>query len=76
MRWFHRCCREVLVITGDHDTIIPPEHLARMRSLLPPHSHYRVPAEHNLLLTHPDAVVEALLTPPLVAAADISAPCR
>jgi pimeloyl-ACP methyl ester carboxylesterase len=54
--------REVLVITGDHDSIIPAEHVARVRSLLPPHSHCPVPAEHNLLLTHPDAVVDALVS--------------
>lgn len=53
--------REVLVVTGDHDTIIPAEHLARVRSLLPPHSHCPVSAEHNLLLTHSDAVVDALV---------------
>ncbi len=52
---------EVLVITGDHDVIIPAEHVARIRSLLPSHSHRPVPGEHNLLLTHPDAVVEALV---------------
>jgi pimeloyl-ACP methyl ester carboxylesterase len=53
--------REVLVITGDHDAIIPAEDLARVRSLLPPHTHCPIPAEHNLLLTHPDAVAEALV---------------
>lgn len=53
--------RDVLVITGDHDTIIPAEHLARVRSLLPTHSHCPVPGEHNLLLTHPDVVVQALV---------------
>ena len=53
--------REVLVITGDHDAIIPAEHLARVRSLLPPHAHCPIEAEHNLLLTHPDAVTEALV---------------
>lgn len=52
---------DVLVITGDHDAIIPAEHVARVRSLLPPHSHFAIAAEHNLLLTHPDAVVEALV---------------
>ena len=46
--------RDVLVVTGDHDVIIPAEHLARVRSLLPPHSHCPVAGEHNLLLTHPD----------------------
>jgi pimeloyl-ACP methyl ester carboxylesterase len=53
--------RDVLVVTGDHDAVIPAEHLARVRSLLPPHSHCPVSAEHNLLLTHPDAVVDALV---------------
>jgi len=53
--------REVLVITGEQDAIIPPEHVARVRSLLPPHQHVSLPAEHNLLLTHPDEVTGALL---------------
>ena len=53
--------RDVLVVTGDQDAIIPAEHVARVRSLLPPHSHCPVPAEHNLLLTHPDSVVNALV---------------
>jgi len=53
--------RDVLVITGDYDDIIPAEHVARLRSLLPPHSHCPVPGEHNLLLTHPDEVVNALV---------------
>jgi len=53
--------REVLVVSGDRDAIIPAAHLARVRSLLPPHAHCAVPAEHNLLLTHPDAVVNALV---------------
>jgi pimeloyl-ACP methyl ester carboxylesterase len=43
------------------DAIIPAEHVARVRSLLPRHSHCPVPAEHNLLLTHPDIVVDALV---------------
>ncbi|HTU67079.1 MAG TPA: alpha/beta hydrolase [Steroidobacteraceae bacterium] len=50
----------LLVVTGDHDNIIPPEHIARVRALLPPHAHCPVPAEHNLLLTHPDVVVKAI----------------
>ncbi len=53
--------REVLVIAGDRDNIIPAEHVARVRSLLPPHSHRAVAAEHNLLLTHPQFVVDAIL---------------
>jgi pimeloyl-ACP methyl ester carboxylesterase len=54
---------DILVITGDEDNIIPPEHIARVRSLLPPHEHRAVPAEHNLLLTHPELVVDALVQP-------------
>ena len=53
--------RQVLVITGEYDAIIPPEHVARVRSLLPRHQHVSLPAEHNLLLTHPDEVADALL---------------
>jgi pimeloyl-ACP methyl ester carboxylesterase len=52
---------ELLVITGDRDAIIPPDHVARVRALLPPHLHCPIEAEHNLLLTHPDVVVDALL---------------
>ena len=50
----------LLVVTGDHDNIIPPEHIARVRALLPPHAFCPIPAEHNLLLTHPQSVVDAL----------------
>jgi pimeloyl-ACP methyl ester carboxylesterase len=49
---------ELLVITGDRDAIIPPDHVARVRALLPPHSHCPIDAEHNLLLTHPDVVAD------------------
>jgi hypothetical protein len=35
--------------------------IARVRSLLPPHEHCAIPAEHNLLLTHPELVVDALV---------------
>jgi pimeloyl-ACP methyl ester carboxylesterase len=53
--------RDVLVVTGEQDSIIPPEHVARVRSMLPPHQHIALPAEHNLLLTHPEKVADALL---------------
>ncbi|MES1264049.1 MAG: alpha/beta hydrolase [Variovorax sp.] len=53
--------RELMVITGERDAIIPPEHVARVRSLLPPHLHVSLPAEHNLLLTHPAVVADALV---------------
>jgi pimeloyl-ACP methyl ester carboxylesterase len=53
--------RDVLIITADHDAIIPANHVARVRSLLPDHSHCSLRAEHNLLLTHPENVVEAVV---------------
>jgi pimeloyl-ACP methyl ester carboxylesterase len=52
--------KPLLVVTGDHDNIIPPEHIARVRALLPPHTLCPIPAEHNLLLTHPQSVVDSL----------------
>ena len=53
--------RELLVITGTNDTVIPAAHIARIRGLLPDHRHCEIAgAEHNLLLTHPRAVVDAL----------------
>ena len=53
--------RELLVITGANDTVIPATHVARIRHLLPAHRHHEITgAEHNLLLTHPEAVVEVL----------------
>ena len=51
---------DLLVVTGDRDAIIPPDHVARVRALLPPHSHCPVAGEHNLLLTHPEVVAQAL----------------
>jgi 2-(acetamidomethylene)succinate hydrolase len=53
--------RPLLVVTGEFDNIIPAGHIAKIRALLPAHAHVSVPAEHNLLLTHPDAVVDALV---------------
>ena len=53
--------RELLVITGERDAIIPAEHVARVRELLPKHHHFPLQAEHNLLLTHPEDVVQALV---------------
>jgi pimeloyl-ACP methyl ester carboxylesterase len=52
--------RELLVITGEQDAIISPEHVVRVRSLLPRHRHVTLQAEHNLLLTHPGEVADAL----------------
>lgn len=60
--------RELLLITGERDAIIPPAHISQVRALLPAHAHRSIAAEHNLLLTHPDEVVAALdqwlATPP------------
>ncbi len=52
--------RELLLITGEQDAIIPTAHIAQVRALLPVHEHRSIAAEHNLLLTHPDLVVAAL----------------
>jgi pimeloyl-ACP methyl ester carboxylesterase len=52
--------RDVLVITGAFDTVIPAAHVERVRALLPKHTHRSIEGEHNLLLTHPDEVVDAL----------------
>jgi len=53
--------RPLLVVTGNRDNIIPADHIARVRALLPPHLHCAIDAEHNLLLTHPDVVADAVL---------------
>jgi pimeloyl-ACP methyl ester carboxylesterase len=50
--------RDVLLITGDDDSVIPAHHATRVRSLLPKHSHRALKAEHNLLLTHPQEIVD------------------
>jgi pimeloyl-ACP methyl ester carboxylesterase len=54
--------REMLVIAGEQDAIVPAEHVARVRSLLPSHRFVSLPAEHNLLLTHPREVTDAVVT--------------
>jgi len=53
--------RDILVVTGNDDAVIPPEHITLVRTLLPPHTHCAIKAEHNLLLTHPEEVVAALI---------------
>lgn len=52
---------EILVISGDRDSVVPGVDVGRIRSMLPPHAHASLPAEHNLLLTHPVAVAETLV---------------
>ncbi len=57
--------RDLLLITGANDAVIPAAHIARIRKLLPGHRHRAIAgAEHNLLLTHPRAVVDALCNEP------------
>jgi pimeloyl-ACP methyl ester carboxylesterase len=51
----------VLVVSGERDAIVPAAHIARVREVLPSHLHCRIEAEHNLLLTHPEVVVDAVL---------------
>lgn len=53
--------RPLMVITGERDGVIPADHIARVRALLPEHQHFPLPAEHNLLLTHPEDVARALV---------------
>lgn len=53
--------RPLLVVTGAFDNIIPAEHITTIRALLPVHTHLPVAAEHNLLLTHPEIVADALV---------------
>jgi len=48
--------REMDIPVRSHMSDISDEHVARVRTLLPPHSHCPVAAEHNLLLTHPEVV--------------------
>jgi pimeloyl-ACP methyl ester carboxylesterase len=53
--------REVLVISGARDRVLPTRDLARVRQLLSRHSHVEIAgAEHNLLLTHAVEVAAAL----------------
>jgi pimeloyl-ACP methyl ester carboxylesterase len=53
--------REIVVVAGDADRVIPLRDVARVRALLPHHSYLEIAdAEHNLLLTHPEFVAAAL----------------
>ena len=57
----HALGRDLLVISGGADAVIPPEDIARVRELLGSHAHVELAhAEHNLLLTHPVEVAAAL----------------
>lgn len=53
--------REILVVAGAADRVIPLADVARVRALLPRHSYLEIAnAEHNLLLTHAECVAAAL----------------
>lgn len=53
--------REIVVVAGAADRVIPLRDVARVRALLPHHGYLEIPdAEHNLLLTHPEFVASIL----------------
>jgi pimeloyl-ACP methyl ester carboxylesterase len=53
--------RDVLVISGGADAVIPPADIVRVRELVGRHEHLDLAtAAHNLLLTHPAEVAAAL----------------
>lgn len=61
-RRLHEAERDILVIAGGADRVVPPQDVARVRALLPPHGCVEIPgAEHNLLLTHAEVVARALV---------------
>jgi pimeloyl-ACP methyl ester carboxylesterase len=56
-RRLHSATREILVVAGAKDRVVPLPDISRVRALLPTHDYLEIPdAEHNLLLTHPAAV--------------------
>lgn len=60
---YRRLCsgeREIVVVAGAADRVIPLSDVARVRALLPHHSYLEIAdAEHNLLLTHAEFVAAA-----------------
>ena len=54
--------REILVVAGAADRVVPLRDVARVRALLPRHRYLEIQeAEHNLLLTHPERIASALV---------------
>ncbi len=52
---------EILVLWGSDDHIVSASDIDRIRGLLPPHQFTRLDgAQHNLMLTHPQAVAAAV----------------
>jgi pimeloyl-ACP methyl ester carboxylesterase len=53
--------REILVIWGCLDRVVPARHIARLRALVQVHRYLALDdARHNVLMTHPEAVAEAV----------------
>ena len=53
--------REIVVVAGSADRVVPLRDVSLVRALLPNHQYLEVPgAEHNLLLTHPELVAAAI----------------
>jgi pimeloyl-ACP methyl ester carboxylesterase len=53
--------REIVVVAGADDRVVPLGDVARVRALLPPHRYLEIAdAQHNLLLTHAEFVAAAL----------------
>lgn len=60
-RGLRPCEREIVVVAGAADQVVPLRDVARVRTLLPHHTYLEIAgAEHNLLLTHPECVAAAL----------------
>lgn len=61
---YRRLCsveREITVVAGAADRVIPLGDVAHVRALLPQHRYVEIAgAEHNLLLTHPEWVAAAV----------------
>lgn len=60
-RRLHSGEREIVVVAGAADRVVPLHDVAGVRALLPRHRYLEIAgAEHNLLLTHPEIVAAAL----------------